>query len=723
MTQRRTVLDLGVAGTRVRPSRDCAHRSTGSRSLLAWAFVAGQLVAASCAQPVPSGNSANPDVEWRHYGGAADGTKYSPLAQIDRKNVASLQVAWAVRTGDFPPVVFASSAERAVAPRRDRMLIQSSAAAQCKNCRGTHFRFETTPLMRDGMLYVSTPRNRVLALDPASGVVRWTFDPQVDLSQRYAEDLVSRGVPAWADTSDLARESCARRIFLATIDARLFALDAPTGMPCTDFGERGVVRLRAGIGVNGRDAESAQFTITSPPAVINDVVVVGSAVNSNYRREVASGVVRAYDARTGGLRWSFDPIPRAENHPAWKWWTPEAARMTGAANVWSIISTDAERDLVFLPTASAAPDFYGGKRPGRNDFANSVVAVRGSTGEVVWSYQVVHHDLWDYDVAAQPMLVTLQRNGYSIPAVVVGTKTGMVFVLNRETGIPLNRVEERPVPASDVPGEAAWPMQPFPVQPSPLHGVMLTPDSAFGISDEERNYCRRSIAQLRNEGIFTPPSLQGTLIWPGFWGGINWDGMAWDSERQLLITTVKRLAVVVQLHRRRDSDAVLSDLKPGQQYMAQEGTPYGATRMPLVSPSGIPCTPPPWGSLVALGLADGAVRWLQPLGTVPWLTEVPGSEKWGSIVFGGPLVTAGGLVFIGAAQDDRFRAFDVDSGELLWEHQLPAGGQAAPMTYRYNGTQYVVIAAGGRGGIGSPGDWIVAFALPEMKRRVSPAAP
>jgi quinoprotein glucose dehydrogenase len=647
------------------------------------------------------------DVEWAHYGGDAGGSKYSPLDEIERGNVAQLQVAWTARTGDFDGLTMESTSHVSAATADPR------AAGQCASCHGSTIRFETTPLMRDGTLYLSTPINRVIALDPATGETRWAFDPHIDITQGYSEDLISRGVSAWNDPDADARAVCARRIFLGTVDARLIAIDAATGRACADFGDEGTIHLDRGVEVNGRPVDRGDYLVTSPPAVLRDIVVVGSAIGDNRSRDIESGVVRAYDARTGALRWSFDPIPREPGASGWEEWTPEAARTTGAANVWSIISADAERDLVFLPTGSAAPDYYGGERPGRNDHANSLVALRGSTGEVEWSFQTVHHDLWDYDIAAQPLLVDLRRDSANVPAVIVGTKTGMLFVLHRETGEPLMPVEERPVPQSDVPGESSWPTQPFPLRPAPLHETKLTPDSAFGMTDETRAFCRDWIARLRNEGIFTPPSLEGTLIWPGFGGGINWDGMAWDPQRQRVVTTIKRLAMFVQLHRRADFDASLANREEGLEYARQGGTPYGMTRMPLIAPDGVPCSPPPWGRITAIDMAEGDVAWQRPLGVVPQLADAPGAENWGSMIFGGPLITAGGLVFVAASQDDRFRAFDIDTGELLWQFDLPAGGQAAPMTYRYRGRQYVVIAAGGRGGIGTAGDYIVAFALPE----------
>ena len=647
----------------------------------------------------------SPDVEWAYYAGDAYGSKYSPLREINRSNVGRLDIAWMVRTGEFQSQ--ARDSASGARPDEGSTHFGPGVLPSCRSCR-----FEATALMVTGTLYISTPFNRVLALDPATGNTRWTFDPRVDVTRAFAEGLTSRGVSSWRDSEGSMSRSCARRIFFATVDARLYALDAPSGLPCRSFGDSGFVRLDVDVGLNQSHVEPSQYAVTSPPAIIDDLVVVGSAVSKGWRGDIASGVVRAYDARTGELRWSFDPIPRSEDHPSWELWTPDMARSTGGANVWSIISTDVERDLVFLPIGSAAPESYGGGRLGRNDFANSLVALRASTGKLVWSFQTVHHDLWDYDVAAQPVLVNLRRDGREIPAVIVANKAGMIFVLHRETGRPLLPVAERGVPASDVEGEVTWPTQPFPSKAPLLHGSLLTPDSAFGINDADRAFCRARIGGLRNEGTFTPPSLQGSVVWPGYWGGINWDGIAWHPDRQLIVTTVKRLATVVQLHPRA-AQSQLGDTQPGLHRMPQYGTPYSMSRGPLVARSGVPCTPPPWGSLVAAAPAAGSTSWQRPLGRVPWLAHLPNSDTWGSILFGGPLVTAGGLVFIAASQDDRFRAFDIDSGALLWEYELPAGGQAAPMTYRYRGRQYVVIAAGGRAGIGSPGDWIVAFALPK----------
>ena len=666
----------------------------------------------ACLEPDAAGRggelegSRGEDVEWSYYANDAGGTKYSPLSQIDRENVSTLAVAWTARAGDFPPEMFEARAHAGDGslPEDDR------AGGDCSACHGTEVKFETTPLMRERTLILSTPANRVLALDPTSGTELWAFDPQVDLERGSSEGLISRGVAAW-DDPDPSGEACAHRVYLATIDARLIGLDGRTGLPCAAFGEDGTIDLSRGVAINGRRVDQGDYLVTSPPAVVNGLLVVGSAIGDNRRSDVESGVVRAYDARTGQLRWSFDPIPRSAAHPGADGWTDSAMDGTGAANVWSIISADPQRDLVFLPTGSAAPDFYGGERPGRNDYANSVVALRASTGEVVWSFQVVHHDLWDYDVPAQPVLVELERPGGEVPAVIVGTKMGHIFVLHRETGEPLFPVEERAVPPSTVPGEEAWPTQPFPVLPPPLHSTELSADDAWGVTEEDRAFCRRWMSSLENGGIFTPPSLGGIIMWPGFAGGLNWGGIGWDPARQTMVTTVKRLAMFLQLHPRAEFEG--AERVEGRQYTAQGGTPYGMSRQPLVSPSGLPCNPPPFGTLVAVDLTDGSIRWEEPLGTIPDLADVPGSEEWGSLVFGGPLVTGGGLTFVGAGMDDRIRAFDTETGAVLWEHDLPAGGQAAPMTYRIDGRQYVVIVAGGRGGIGSPGDYVVAFGLPE----------
>jgi quinoprotein glucose dehydrogenase len=387
----------------------------------------------------------------------------------------------------------------------------------------------------------------------------------------------------------------------------------------------------------------------------------------------------------------------------------------GAANTWATITADPERDLVFVPTGSPSPDHYGGTRPGDNAYANSLVALRASTGAVVWHYQMVRHDLWDYDLASPPALVTVERDGTSVPAVVQGTKMGYLFVLNRETGEPLFSVEDLPVPASDVPGESTAATQPVPVLPPPLAPQGLAPEQAWGLSPLDRAACARRIESLRHDGMYAPPSVRGTLVYPGFLGGIEWGGVAFDPTAGLLVTNTNRVAMVATLVPRAEYEQA-PDPEAGAKFSlaGQSGTPYAVKREPLLSPLGIPCNPPPWGVLHAVDMRTGEIAWEVPFGQMSDLTGVPTPRRWGSANLGGPLV-AGGLVFIGATMDRRFRAFDLATGELVWEVDLPASAQATPMTYRARpgGRQYVVIAAGGHDGMRTKlGDHIVAYALP-----------
>lgn len=614
---------------------------SGVRSWSAVAWTVAMTLAGGCQIQSPSPVS---DGDWTAYGRDAFGSRHSPLTQVNPSNVAQLQTAWTYRTGEPLPT-----------PDRKRSL-------------------EVTPLVADGTMYIATPLGKVIALDPVTGAERWKHDARVDAATRFG-DFTTRGVSLWRN-----------RVIYATTDGRLIALDRATGTLVTGFGQNGTVDLRARL--RNSPFEFAEYEVTSPPAIVNGTIVVGSAVADNNRTDAASGEVRGYDAATGDLRWVWDPVPQDSVDPAYETWETPDAHRTGAANAWSVIAADAARDLVFVPTSSASPDYYGGARPGRNDYANSIVALRASTGKVVWHFQTVHHDLWDYDNASPPLLATVKNQ----PAVILTTKTGMMFVLHRDTGIPIFPVEERAVPVSSVQGERSWPTQPFSSLPP------LSPHGWNGITSNDD--CRALMRGLRNEGIFTPPSREGTLVIPSNIGGAHWGGLTFDPSRQLAIVPVNRLAAMVQLI---PADSVDSDSlraqrsRFGYEDTRMRGTPYIMRRKILFVPPGVPCTPDPPAAVVAIDLRSGEKRW-----------EIPSAP-----MLGGPISTASGLTFMAATIDRKIRAFETETGRVLWSADLPAGGKATPMTYLgADGRQYVVIAAGGDGETWGASDAIVAFALP-----------
>jgi quinoprotein glucose dehydrogenase len=417
------------------------------------------------------------------------------------------------------------------------------------------------------------------------------------------------------------------------------------------------------------------------------------------------GVVRAFDVRTGALRWKWDPIPPNDTG------APGGVWRTGAANAWSILAVDPQRHLVFIPTGSASPDYFGGLRLGDDKWANSVVALRSTTGDLVWGFQLVHHDLWDYDTAPGPLLATLTQRGRPVPVVIQGNKTGFLYVLHRDTGAPVFKVEERPVPKSDVPGEVSSPTQPIPLVLPPLSLQRATVDTVWGLTPQDKAACLAKFAGLRSEGVFTPPSLRGSVVMPGNVGGMNWSGYAFDPVRHLLIVNTNNMAAKVKLIPRDAFDDPKMRTEKGE-YSPQHGTPFGMFRTFLRSDRGLPCLPPPWGQLTALDLNTGKVRWQVPLGTFdPAHTNVP----QGALSLGGPIVTAGGLAFIAGTWDPALRAFDLETGKEVWKAPLPASGHATPMTYKLaDGKQYIVIAAGGHAKIDeeSQSDALVAFALP-----------
>jgi quinoprotein glucose dehydrogenase len=630
------------------------------------------------------------EVDWPANGRDLQGTRYLPADGITRENVKQLAVAWTYRTGETEPR-FATAKPTS---------------------------FEATPLVIDGIMYVGTPLGRVIALDAASGRERWIFDPKIKRDVTYG-DFTSRGVSAWLDPRAGEGTACQRRIFVATAQSQLYALDARTGRPCTQFGSGGVIDLKQGLRIPPFEPQA--YSITSPPLVMNGLVITGSSIADNSRPAPASGEVRAYDARTGALRWSWDPVPQQPGDPAFGDWGGSMGRTSGAANAWSVLAGDPERDLVFVPTGSPAPDYYGALRLGDNRYANSVVALRASTGKVVWAFQTVHHDLWDYDNASPPLLTSIVHQGKEQSAVLQATKSGMLFVLDRETGKPLFPVEERKVPASDIPGEQASPTQPFPTLTPPLSPHRLTLDQVWGVNQTDRAACHAAIDSLRNEGIFTPPSVRGTLVLPSNIGGAHWGGVAVDPVRQIAVVPVNRVAVVVQLIPREqyhEDSAMAEDMRLGREYEynQMQGTPYVMRRRVILSPAGLPCTPPPFGTLVAINLKTGTRLWEVPLGSLTGLMDSVRAAKipagWGSPNLGGPIVTAGGVVFIGAALDRWLHAYDIETGRELWRGRLPESGKATPMSYRLaSGEQYVAIAVGGGEEFGK-GDYVVAFRLP-----------
>jgi quinoprotein glucose dehydrogenase len=607
---------------------------------------------------------AVPDAGWPTYSNDPGGTRYSPAKQIDRGNVSQLQVAWTYRTGALP---------------HDEELDKKAA-------------FEATPILVGGKLFLSTPYDHVIALNAVSGTKIWEFDPKLELPYGSSE-VTSRGVSAWWDPSANAGKACSLRIFIGTLDARLIALDGDTGKPCADFGSGGEVDLTNEVKLR----DPGDYQVTSAPAIFKDLVITGSSEGDNRAVTVERGIVRAFDVRTGKLRWTWDPIAP---------WAYKNTPRTGAGNAWSTISVDAQHDLVFIPTGSASPDYYGGFRKGDNKWANSVVALRASTGEFVWGFQVVHHDLWDYDVASQPTLFAWKDG---TPAIAITTKMGRVFVLNRLTGAPLLPVEERPVPKSDIPGEESWLTQP--ASTISLVPEKLSAEDAWGKDEKERQWCAEQIKAARSGEIFTPPSLQGTLVFPSNVGGVNWGSAAYDPQRHLLFVDTNRMPIFVKLIPRAELDAARKNATDADrlhgEFARQTGAPYAMFRTPLFSPSGLPCNTPPWGTVAAVDLFEGKKVWDVPLGSF-----LPGMNT-GTITLGGPMVTAGGIVFTAAAMDGFFRAFDSETGKEIWKYQLPAGGQATPMTYSLGGKQYVVIAAGGHGKLGTKqGDYVIAFTLP-----------
>ncbi|MGC1784910.1 MAG: pyrroloquinoline quinone-dependent dehydrogenase [Acidobacteriaceae bacterium] len=637
---------------------------------------------------------------WSTYNGDLAGQHYSPLRQIDRLNVKNLKVAWTFHTGVFKMPGVANS--RAA--------------------------FEDNPIFWRNRLYITTPFDQVFALDAESGKEIWSFDPKINRNATIGI-VTSRGVSIWHTRKRRNKmRPCEDRVFVATLDARLFAIDAITGRACGDFGIHGFVDLTESLHLQDR----TWYEFTSPPTVVGNTVILGSSVGDNQSVEEPSGAVRGFDALSGKLLWSWEPLPWAQHqHPR-----------TGAGNAWSVIAADPKHGLIYVPTGSPSPDFYGVYRPGDNRDADSVVALQAATGKRVWGFQVVHHDLWDYDIAAEPVLFEFRGR---IPAVAITTKTGMIFVLNRLTGQPLYPVYEKPVPQSRVPGERTSSTQPFSSLPN-LVPLTFTASQVSGENEKGKEFCRKKVAALVNQGIFTPVSTDSTLLYPGSIGGVEWGSPAVDPRSDIMYVNANSLAFDIRLVPRTVSGNGLfaridrkfrkwmlywtpaSKLPADQRFQApdtaghelseQAGTPYRIFREPLVGPDGFPCTPQPWSSIVAMNLNTGMKLWSVPLGTM-----IAGQHT-GSVTSGGPIVTGSGLIFSASGSDPFLRAFDPVTGRELWRGALAGPANATPMTYAWRGRQYVVVAEGGDGKRGR-GQALVAFALPEtaVDRRRRPGYP
>ncbi|WP_017349861.1 membrane-bound PQQ-dependent dehydrogenase, glucose/quinate/shikimate family [Pantoea sp. A4] len=648
--------------------------------------IEGKLPEATASESSAQQDPAVPDGEWHAYGRTLAGEHSSPLKQITPQNVDKLKVAWTFRTGD-------------IIGKNDPL--EST--------------FEVTPLKVGHTVYLCSPHQRVFALDASTGKQLWTFDPQVKDDPTW-QHLTCRGVSYHATPAD-ARASdgttppaeCQQRIILPTNDGRMFALDANSGQRCQNFGQNGEIDLKDGMTVK----TPGFYQGTSPPVVTRQLIIMAGAVTDNYSTEEPSGVVRGFDVYTGKLVWAWDPgaadenaLPSATHH-----YTPNSP------NSWTLLAADEKLGLVYVPVGMSTPDIWGGNRtPLGERYTSSLVALQIATGKRVWSYQTVHHDLWDMDLPSQPSLVDLKTDHGVVPAIYAPAKTGNIFVLDRRDGKLIVPAPETPVPQGAAPGDRTSPTQPYSeltFQPK----QKLTDKDMWGATMFDQLACRIMFKQMRYDGPFTPPNTQGTLVFPGDVGMFEWGGIAVDPQRQIAIANPMAFPFVSKLIPRGPGNPAAPNAEhpPGSEIGVQPmyGTPYGVDLHPFLSPVGLPCPAPPWGYIAGIDLRTHQIMWKHIVGTTRDATPLPLPFKVGMPMLGGTMVTAGGVTFLTATMDNYIRAFDVTTGKELWSDRLPAGGQSTPMTYSEGGKQYIVTAAGGHGSFGTKqGDYVVAYALP-----------
>ncbi|MDH6298340.1 quinoprotein glucose dehydrogenase [Agrobacterium fabrum] len=617
-----------------------------------------------------------PDGDWHQYGRTPYGQRYSPLTQVNVDNVSQLKEAWRYQTGDvkLPDDVGETT-------------------------------YQVTPLKIGDTLYICTPHNWAIAIDAATGKEKWKYDPNVGLNPDR-QHQTCRGVSYYAEPNAAAGTACAQRVYLPTSDARLIALDAATGQVCTSFADQGVLHLEQGMKYN----PAGYYYSTSPPVIAAGKIIIGGAVNDNYSTQEQSGVIRAFDVNSGALIWNWDSGNPQKTEPI----AAGETYTTNSPNSWSVLSYDEGLGLVYVPLGNQVPDQLGmGRSENVEKYSSSIVALDINTGKDRWVRQTVHHDLWDMDVPAQPVLLDITKDGQTVPALVGPTKQGDIYVLDRRTGEPLLPITEEPAPTGAIPEDFTSPTQPtsaLSFKPEPLQEKNM-----WGVSMFDQLACRIRFHQLNYKGRYTPPSLNGSIIYPGNFGTFNWGSVAVDPERQVMFGMPTYLAFTSQLVPRADIPPKGQDEKGSEQGLNRnDGAPYGVFMGPFLGPLNIPCQAPPWGYVAGADLRTGDVAYKHKNGTVYDMTPLPLPFKVGVPGIGGPMITKGGVAFLGAAVDNYLRAYDLATGKELWEARLPAGGQATPMTYSLeNGKQYVVMVAGGHGSVGTkPGDYVIAYTLP-----------